>query len=543
MDERRRGQRYRSLRSGKIVFNFKRSVIDCLIRNVSETGVCLQVNGTAGIPNTFDLLIDGEEGAKPCRIVWRTDSRIGIEFRDQINANPRRPAALVQDAAAESQHAGSGPFRGEMIALRAALDVVPIGIVLLDGDMRARFINRAFRKMWRLPDAMAESNPPFTALMYHGRDTRAYAIPSGDLDAYVAARVAHIKSGDPRPLDLRLTSGEVIRMQATELPNGGRLLSYTYVTDIVSHADELERLRAALDNSKQGVVLLDPMLNVEFMNRAVRELWGVPDEMVERKAPFIELVTDACRTGAFKVPAEDIAKFVASRIAIARAGEPTPTDIPHRDGRIIRVQCSALPNGGRMFTYAEVTDLIDRADQFEELAAIDGLTGVYNRRQFNALAQAEWGRFQRYHRSLSVLLIDIDRFKDVNDRHGHDAGDRAIAHVAQLCRQAKRSTDILARVGGDEFILLLPETNIVQARLVAERLHETVLQTPLRDEDRRESIPLTVSIGIAEAKLSMPNHEAAIKLADEALYRAKAKGRDCIAVADAASTAVHHAAE
>ncbi len=141
MDERRKGQRFRSLRSGKIVFNFKRSVIDCLIRNVSESGVCLQVNGTAGIPNTFDLLIDGEDGAKPCRIVWRTDSRLGIEFRDQANANSRKAAALVEDAAAESQHAAPGPVRGEMIALRAALDVVPMGIVLLDGDMRARFIN------------------------------------------------------------------------------------------------------------------------------------------------------------------------------------------------------------------------------------------------------------------------------------------------------------------------------------------------------------------------------------------------------------------
>ena len=80
--------------------------------------------------------------------------------------------------------------RSELLRLRTALDLVPVGIVLLDADTRAQFINRAFRRMWRLSDEKADSRPPFVALMYHGRDTCAYAVPANDVDAYVARRVA-----------------------------------------------------------------------------------------------------------------------------------------------------------------------------------------------------------------------------------------------------------------------------------------------------------------------------------------------------------------
>jgi PAS domain-containing protein len=126
--------------------------------------------------------------------------------------------------------------RGELSALQAALDTIPVGIVVLDAELRAQFINRAFRKMWRLPDAKADSKPAFVALMYHGRDTRAYDVPEGELDAYVARRVAYVKSGNPAPIHVRLASGDVIRFQCTVLPGGGRMLTYTDVSDIARGA-------------------------------------------------------------------------------------------------------------------------------------------------------------------------------------------------------------------------------------------------------------------------------------------------------------------
>jgi diguanylate cyclase (GGDEF)-like protein len=516
--ESRHGDQHRTLRSGKIIFNNQQSVFNCLIRNLSPIGACLQVNDSAGIPESFELLIDGSTAPRPCQLIWLTETRAGIEFKpaDVATASQQQPRSL-------ERLNGNDLTRNELLTLRAALDLVPVGIVLLDATTRAQFINLTFRRMWRLPNDKAERKPPFVALMYHGCDTKAYAVSSSDLDRYVAERVAHVKSGDPKPLDLRLTNGEVVRLQCAVLPSGGRMLCYTYVTDIVRPADELGMLRSALDEMQPGIILLDAFLNAQFMNRAVRELWGVPDAQADRKPAYSELVNDARRTGTYGVSAEELDEYIEGRIAIVRAGDPSPMDLRHGDGRIIRSQCAVLPGGGRMLTYSDVTDLVARAKQFEELATTDGMTGLYNRRHFEALAEAEWRRFQRYNRTLSMLLIDIDEFKRINDRFGHEAGDEALKAVAKACMEDKRSTDIVARVGGDELAMLLPETNLPQARIVAQRVQEAIHKAIPKRE-----LCVTLSVGVAEASLSMSGFQALLRLADEALYVAKSEGRNCI---------------
>ena len=137
-------------------------------------------------------------------------------------------------------------------------------------------------------------------------------------------------------------------------------------------------------------------------------------------------------------------------------------------------------NGGRMLTYCDVTDLVRNARQMEELATIDSMTGLSNRRHFLALAAAEWSRFQRYYRPLSVLMIDVDHFKSVNDRYGHAVGDQALIAVANACLEGKRSSDIVGRIGGEEFAMLLPETDLYQARIVADRICKAVAASTLR---------------------------------------------------------------
>jgi PAS domain-containing protein len=122
--------------------------------------------------------------------------------------------------------------------LSAALDQVDIGIVLLDADTRAEFINRAFRDYFSLSDEKADSKPPFIALMYHGRDTGAYELPEDELSAFIAQRTEMMRVGDSRPINIKLTDGQVLRFSCTALPDGGRMLSYTPVTDLVRHTDE-----------------------------------------------------------------------------------------------------------------------------------------------------------------------------------------------------------------------------------------------------------------------------------------------------------------
>ena len=513
MPERRTLQRDRTLLGGKMVFNNGRSTIDCLVRNLSADGACVQVESTAGLPTEVHLAIGKDADLRACNIIWESANRVGLSFKQS--------EVSVQSTDA----AGHAPelLRGELLALRASLDEVRFGIVLLDNELRAQFINRAFRKMWRLSDAKADSRPAFVALLYHGKDTCAYEVRDEEVDAYIAERVALIKAGN-QTVDLRLANGEVVRLQCAVLPNGGRMLSYTYVTDIVRHSDELETLRTALDKIDDGVILLDAQLNAQFMNRAVRQLWKVPDEQAESRPSYARLVGDAKVTGTYGVSAEELESFIAGRIAAIRAGDPAPQDLRTSDGRHIRSRCSVLPSGGRMLTYSDVTDLVRTSEQLEKLATIDSLTGIYNRRHFLVLAEAEWSRFQRYHRPLSMLMVDVDHFKSVNDRFGHAVGDQTLSWVATVCQKDHRVSDIVSRIGGEEFALLLPETDLKQAAIVAERIRKTVAAQILTAPNGTFSV--TVSIGIASATLSMSGIGTLVQASDEALYSAKAMGRD-----------------
>ena len=177
-----------------------------------------------------------------------------------------------------------------------------------------------------------------------------------------------------------------------------------------------------------------------------------------------------------------------------------------------------------MLTYSDVTDIVRHSEELERLATIDGMTGIYNRRHFLALADREWSRSKRYGRPLSFLMIDIDFFKSINDRFGHEIGDRVIVHLTAIARESKRDSDVLARIGGEEFALLLPETDLQQAEQVAERLRREAAAHPLNATS--VSVPMTVSIGVAVAEDRMAGIADLMKAADHALYEAKIAGRN-----------------
>lgn len=506
-------QTNRTLLSGKIVSNFGFSTIDCVVRNLTDTGACLQVESTREIPQTFELVVRGRD-RWPSKVLWQSENRIGVSFAG---------------AAAEPKpEAERDLVRSQMIALRASLDEIDVGVVLLDAELRAQFINKAFRRMWKLPDAKADARVPFAALMYHGRDTHAYEVDEAGLDDYVATRVERVASGDASPLDLRLANGRVLRFQCAVLPNGGRLLTYTHVTDIVRHADRLESLTGALDNVEDGVMLFDAELRLEFINRKACQLWSIPGEIASRGTPLKSIMEHTQLV--FDAPADQIESFVAGRMASIRAGDPAPRDIRTIDGRIIRAHCTPLVGGRRMLTYCDVTDLVRDAERLEVLATTDALTGICNRRQFLSLAEAEWNRFQRYHRPLTLIVLDIDHFKSVNDRYGHATGDEVIRSVARACSEGQRSSDIAARLGGEEFAVLLPETELQPASLVAERIREKVATELFAYE--KVYFRSTVSVGVAVATLSMSGIEALMRDADRALYIAKDSGRNRVVLHD-----------
>jgi len=172
--------------------------------------------------------------------------------------------------------------------------------------------------------------------------------------------------------------------------------------------------------------------------------------------------------------------------------------------------------------------------QLQRLARRDPLTGLLNRRGMHAALDRHVQRRRRAADRFSVLMIDIDHFKAVNDRHGHDTGDRALAHVAWLMSQALGPADLPGRYGGEEFVVLLPAATLEQAQAQAERLRQRVRSQPLA----LDGGPLALSVSIGVAEWAGPDEDMARLLAraDEALYRAKHQGRDRVEASPTAAT-------
>ncbi|XLZ72172.1 GGDEF domain-containing protein [Massilia sp. SR12] len=168
----------------------------------------------------------------------------------------------------------------------------------------------------------------------------------------------------------------------------------------------------------------------------------------------------------------------------------------------------------------------ERNRELLALATTDFLSGIANRRQFLRQAESEIARARRYGHPLSVLMIDIDHFKSINDRFGHLSGDRAIAAMGKLCACIGRSSDFAGRLGGEEFAVLLPESGPGEAQVCAERLRQGARALALSHEG--QPVAVTVSIGIASLQPEDLEPAALLVRADQALYQAKAAGRDCV---------------
>jgi diguanylate cyclase (GGDEF)-like protein len=167
--------------------------------------------------------------------------------------------------------------------------------------------------------------------------------------------------------------------------------------------------------------------------------------------------------------------------------------------------------------------------KLEELSRIDPLTGIFNRRHFFELAEREFLRARRYKRPVSAIMIDLDHFKTINDNHGHLVGDQVLTEVAQRIQENSREVDIVGRYGGEEFIILLPETGIDDALILAERIWKSLTTRPASTS--KLVLPLQASLGVASCKngIDTPLYDL-IEQADQALYRAKDLGRNRIEV-------------
>lgn len=174
---------------------------------------------------------------------------------------------------------------------------------------------------------------------------------------------------------------------------------------------------------------------------------------------------------------------------------------------------------------------LERARLFQEvqsLALTDPLTGLQNRRSLFELGRVEFARAQRMNRAFCCMMLDLDHFKLVNDRYGHPVGDQVLREFADRCKRSVREVDLVGRYGGEELIILLPETDRPTSMKVAERLRAAIAETPINVDNKE--IALTVSIGVATKDENTQQLETLIARADQAMYIAKHKGRNCVAI-------------
>ncbi len=201
-----------------------------------------------------------------------------------------------------------------------------------------------------------------------------------------------------------------------------------------------------------------------------------------------------------------------------------------KDGTVFPVEITArfITWKGRSVHIAAIRDITERRQieqKLERLATTDPLTGLANRRQFFHQAGDFFDRARRLPYELSILMLDLDHFKEVNDNYGHATGDATLCEVARRLRDNVRPTDILGRYGGEEFTIILPRTNLADARLIAGRLCEIVANKPITVGD--SEISVTISMGVAGIDETVSSLDELLTRADQALYAAKAAGRNC----------------
>ncbi len=367
----------------------------------------------------------------------------------------------------------SEPPKVILSTLCDALDLVDFGIVLLDRDLRVRFVTQPILDLWSLPESLLAGGPSFRELMEWTAVNWGYDVPAGELPEYFDQREAAVRNGSVPPTQFDLRDGRRVLFRCIACPDGSRILTYN---DISPVKRELDQWREAQMVAEQAGAEL------RFSN-----------ETLESQAAYLASLAEAADESAQKA-------------------EAARRELEH-----------------------EVAERRKLEAQLRQMATTDALTGILNRAQFMLLSQRELERVRAVGQGLALAMIDIDHFKSINDRYGHPVGDRALRHLVDTLRPVLRRVDLLGRLGGEEFGVLLPAIPAEAAGRVAERLRARIGHAPLTAGDGH--IQMTVSIGLAIAHAGDRGLEQLIARADAALYRAKGAGRNRVEIDEPALAA------
>lgn len=291
---------------------------------------------------------------------------------------------------------------------------------------------------------------------------------------------------------------------------------------------ELEAVMQAID---YGVLFLDKDLNARMVNRAFLEMWDVSQQQIDDKKSLRELMFLKKDLDVSDIPPDRVDRYLEKRISRIKRGSLGPIILKRKGGRVYEFHCRELPDQGRLLTFYDITTLKNAKDELaltleevQELAHRDPLTKLANLRFAKDRLHLSLGVASRYDEKLAVMFLDLDGFKAVNDTHGHEKGDDILIDVASRLVQHTRAADTIARIGGDEFIIIL--TGIkdkIDVDRVAEKLIRVINEPYIIGEEQAK---LGVSIGIALYPEDAQSGKELLKKADRAMYAIKAAGKN-----------------
>jgi diguanylate cyclase (GGDEF)-like protein/PAS domain S-box-containing protein len=322
----------------------------------------------------------------------------------------------------------------------------------------------------------------------------------------------------------------------------GTIIGLTGVTREITERKRIEAellssrnlLSFALTGMSDGLAMFDANNVLIFCNEQYRAMFPLTAGRRVPGTPFRDIARAIVETGEqIGIPREDADSWINSAVASLRSFGEHEAHLA--DGRWVRFRTRPMDDGVSIVTVADVTQarlsqdaLLSLTAQLRSLAGTDGLTGLANRRAFDQALLDEFGRCMGTSKSLSLLMIDVDRFKSYNDLYGHLAGDDCLRSLAQ-CLQlvSKRPREIAARYGGEEFALILPGCTLEEARIIAERVRALLADRALPHAGNTPPF-LTASIGVASLTAHDPvtSTSELVHRADEALYEAKNTGRN-----------------
>jgi diguanylate cyclase (GGDEF)-like protein len=416
--------------------------------------------------------------------------------------------------------------------LDTAVENMTQGLTLFDQSKRLVVCNQRYIEMYKLSPDVVKPGCYLRDLIAHRNQLGLIQV---EVDEYCSRILEHVAHGET--VILQSKEGRSIQVTHRPLSDGGWVATHEDITvrtrqeqEALEQATELARINmqfdAALSNMTQGLCMFDGEKRMVVWNERYAGLYQLPPEMLKVGTSHDAIIADRISRGVLRGERSDS----AAKQKIAFLGQLPRDTASSRvdefaDGRFILVTRQPMADGGWLATHEDITERRRAEAEIVHLARHDALTGLANRASFNSRLEEASKRLRRNGGAVTVMMIDLDRFKAVNDTLGHPAGDQLLVEVGKRLQSTVRETDVLARLGGDEFAVIQEgEANQREAAIALALRIIDAISRPFDLNGHRASLGTSIGIVLDPEHDSDP--EGLLKRADLALYDAKANGRN-----------------